>query len=148
MNRRLLTSGLVCLVVSEEDGPPLSIAHGLLLLIFGLIEEPQLPKEQHAGGKYVVAVDPCDGSSNIACNVPVGTIFGIWERVTPRDQPATKADALQSGRQMVPPSVNAFIRFDLASKGVRWLCTVWSFEYVGVYHGLRGSWIHLRSFHW
>lgn len=40
--------------------------------------EPQLPKPDFAGGKYVVAVDPCDGSSNIACNVPVGTIFGVW----------------------------------------------------------------------
>jgi len=83
MKRRLLSSGLVCLIVSEED------------------EEPQLPKEQNSGGKYVVAVDPCDGSSNIACNVPVGTIFGVWERITPRDQPATKADALQCGRNMV-----------------------------------------------
>jgi len=83
MKRRLLMSGLVCMVVSEED------------------EEPCLPKEKYAGGKYVVAVDPCDGSSNIACNVPVGTIFSIWERVTPVDQPATLADALQIGRKMV-----------------------------------------------
>ena len=47
MNRRLLTSGLVCMIVSEED------------------DQPQLPHERYAGGKYVVAVDPCDGSSNI-----------------------------------------------------------------------------------
>lgn len=81
MKRRLMQSGLVCMVVSEED------------------EEPSLPKQ--TGGKYVVAVDPCDGSSNIACNVPVGTIFGIWERKTPRDQPATLEDALQPGKDMV-----------------------------------------------
>lgn len=84
MKRRLLKSGLVCAIVSEED------------------EEICLPKEKYAGGKYLVAVDPCDGSSNIACNVPVGTIFAIWERITPTDQPVDLAiDALQTGRQMV-----------------------------------------------
>jgi fructose-1,6-bisphosphatase len=28
-------------------------------------------KEKFWGAKYVVAMDPLDGSSNIACNVPV-----------------------------------------------------------------------------
>jgi len=83
MMRRLLSSGLVCMVVSEEN------------------EKPEIAKDRHAGGKYVVAVDPCDGSSNIACNVPVGTIFAIWERVSPRDEKPTLADALQTGRKMV-----------------------------------------------
>jgi len=83
MKRRLLQTGLVCLIASEED------------------EEFVLPKEKYAGGKYVVAMDPCDGSSNIACNVPVGTIFGIWERITPREQQATVQDVLQIGRKMV-----------------------------------------------
>jgi len=46
-------------------------------------------------------MDPCDGSSNIACNVPVGTIFGIWERITPRTQKATIEDALQPGRKLL-----------------------------------------------
>mgnify|MGYP003572138909 FL=1 len=32
--------------------------------------------------KYAVSFDPLDGSSNIDCNVSVGTIFGIWRRVT------------------------------------------------------------------
>lgn len=48
-----------------------------------------------------MCVDPCDGSSNIACNVPVGTIFGIWERLSPSDGPANINDALQTGRNMV-----------------------------------------------
>jgi fructose-1,6-bisphosphatase I len=34
-----------------------------------------------AEGKYVVTFDPLDGSSNIDCNVSVGTIFGIWRGV-------------------------------------------------------------------
>ena len=29
-------------------------------------------------GKYIVAFDPLDGSSNINCNVTVGTIYGIY----------------------------------------------------------------------
>ena len=28
-------------------------------------------------GKYIVAFDPLDGSSNIDCNVSTGTIFAI-----------------------------------------------------------------------
>jgi fructose-1,6-bisphosphatase I len=80
---RLIKSGLVCMVVSEE------------------LEQPCYPSEKYQGGKYVVSCDPCDGSSNIACNVPVGTIFGIWNRLSPRDQPATLEDALQPGRDMV-----------------------------------------------
>ena len=32
--------------------------------------------------KYCLAFDPLDGSSNIDCNVSVGTIFGIWRGTT------------------------------------------------------------------
>lgn len=31
-------------------------------------------------GKYIVAVDPLDGSSNIQSNLPTGTIFGIYNK--------------------------------------------------------------------
>lgn len=31
-------------------------------------------------GKYIIAFDPLDGSSNIDANVSIGTIFGIWRR--------------------------------------------------------------------
>lgn len=30
--------------------------------------------------KYIVALDPLDGSSNIEVNVPIGTIFAIYRR--------------------------------------------------------------------
>ena len=33
-------------------------------------------------GRYVVAFDPLDGSSNIDCLVSIGSIFGIWRKVT------------------------------------------------------------------
>lgn len=32
-------------------------------------------------GKYVVCFDPLDGSSNIDCLAPIGTIFAIYKRV-------------------------------------------------------------------
>jgi hypothetical protein len=32
-------------------------------------------------GKFCVAFDPLDGSSNIDCNVSTGTIFAVWEKV-------------------------------------------------------------------
>ena len=32
-------------------------------------------------GKYCVAFDPLDGSSNIDCNVSTGTIFAVWTKV-------------------------------------------------------------------
>ena len=51
--------------------------------------------------KYVVLIDPLDGSSNIDVNVSVGTIFSIYRRVTPSDQPATLADFLQPGHRQV-----------------------------------------------
>lgn len=38
-------------------------------------------------GKYMVAFDPLDGSSNIDCNAPIGTIFGIYTKL-PYNQPA------------------------------------------------------------
>jgi fructose-1,6-bisphosphatase I len=51
--------------------------------------------------KYVVLMDPLDGSSNIDVNVSVGTIFSIYRRVTPLGQPVTEEDFLQPGNQQV-----------------------------------------------
>ena len=42
-------------------------------------ESPILADENSAG-PYCIAFDPLDGSSNIDCNIPTGTIFAIWER--------------------------------------------------------------------
>ena len=83
MKNRLLKSGLVCVIVSEED------------------KRPCFPKEKYSGGKYVVAMDPLDGSSNIDCNIPIGTIIGIWERLTDRNQTPGQSDILQPGNKMV-----------------------------------------------
>lgn len=51
--------------------------------------------------KYVVLMDPLDGSSNIDVNVSVGTIFSIYRRVTPIGTPVTIDDFLQPGNQQV-----------------------------------------------
>lgn len=45
-------------------------------------------------GKYVVCFDPLDGSSNIDANVSIGTIFGIWRRVSDEETGASIEDLL------------------------------------------------------
>ena len=47
--------------------------------------------------KYVVAIDPLDGSSNIDVNVSIGTIFSIFKRKSSPGCPPSLADALQAG---------------------------------------------------
>ena len=50
-------------------------------------------------GPYVIAYDPLDGSSNIDANVSIGTIFGVFHRVSDKDP--GPADWLQPGRDLV-----------------------------------------------
>lgn len=47
--------------------------------------------------KYVVLMDPLDGSGNIDVNMPIGTIFSIYRRVSELGGPCTPADFLQPG---------------------------------------------------
>ncbi len=56
--------------------------------------------EELARGKYVLVFDPLDGSSNIDVNVSIGSIFGIYRRVTPSGK-GTIEDVLQPGRNLV-----------------------------------------------
>jgi fructose-1,6-bisphosphatase I len=51
--------------------------------------------------KYVCLFDPLDGSGNIDVNVSIGTIFGVYRRVTPKGSVATREDFLQPGRNQV-----------------------------------------------
>jgi fructose-1,6-bisphosphatase I len=48
------------------------------------------------GGAYTIAVDPLDGSSNIDVVAPIGTIFSVNERLSPKGK-VTEADFLQKG---------------------------------------------------
>lgn len=74
----------VCGVGSEEDNE---------VIIFN--------KEMNQNGKYVVLMDPLDGSSNIDVNVCVGTIFSIYERISEQGTPARLEDFLQPGSKQV-----------------------------------------------
>lgn len=56
--------------------------------------------EQYPTGKYVMLYDPLDGSANIDYNIPVGTIFSIFHRIT-ESGPGTMEDMLQPGRNLV-----------------------------------------------
>ncbi|AIY12935.1 MULTISPECIES: class 1 fructose-bisphosphatase [Cellulophaga] len=72
---------IVCGIASEEEDDFISINSF---------------DNQHQN-KYVVLIDPLDGSSNIDVNVSVGTIFSIYRRVTPVGTPVTIEDFLQPG---------------------------------------------------
>jgi fructose-1,6-bisphosphatase I len=51
--------------------------------------------------KYVCLFDPLDGSGNIDVNVSIGTIFGVYRRVTARGTVVTREDFLQAGVNQV-----------------------------------------------
>jgi fructose-1,6-bisphosphatase I len=51
--------------------------------------------------KYVVLIDPLDGSGNIDVNVSIGTIFGIYRRVSEKGKPCNREDFLQPGNRQV-----------------------------------------------
>ena len=57
--------------------------------------------ESAVTGKYVVLIDPIDGSSNIEVNVSIGTVFAIYRRISPIGEPAVLKDFLQKGREQV-----------------------------------------------
>lgn len=52
-------------------------------------------------GRYIIAMDPLDGSSNIDVNVSIGTIFSIYHRITPVGQQVRAEDFLQKGTRQV-----------------------------------------------
>lgn len=51
--------------------------------------------------KYIVAIDPLDGSSNIDVNIPEGTIFSIYKRLSLSGTRISEYDFLQGGRKQV-----------------------------------------------
>ncbi|MCA2016697.1 class 1 fructose-bisphosphatase [Vibrio tritonius] len=74
----------VCGVASEEED-----------------EAVAFNKELNKNAKYVVLMDPLDGSTNIDVNVSVGTIFSIYRRVSEVGTPPTEEDFLQPGNKQV-----------------------------------------------
>jgi len=51
--------------------------------------------------KYVVMFDPLDGSGNIDVNISIGTIFGVYRRLSEKGAPCNEKDFLQKGIQQV-----------------------------------------------
>src|SRR5450432_656622 len=51
--------------------------------------------------KYVCMFDPLDGSANIDTNISIGTIFGIYLRISAVGTTVTAADFLQPGKNQV-----------------------------------------------
>ncbi|WP_087026644.1 class 1 fructose-bisphosphatase [Thaumasiovibrio subtropicus] len=74
----------VCGVASEEEDEAVSF-----------------DSEHSRNAKYVVLMDPLDGSSNIDVNVSVGTIFSIYRRISPVGTLATEEDFLQPGHRQI-----------------------------------------------
>jgi len=80
----LAARGVVCGLASEEEEQFVRFEEGI-----------------NIDGKYVVLIDPLDGSSNIDVNVSVGTIFSIYKRLSPVGQPVAESDFLQPGINQV-----------------------------------------------
>lgn len=72
---------ITCMVISEEND--------------GVVEL------DNQGGKYIVYLDPLDGSSNIDVNVSIGSIFSVYMRQPGNQEELTEADALQPGTKQV-----------------------------------------------
>lgn len=64
-------------------------------------EEAESYVDLNNSGKYVIAIDPLDGSSNIDVNVSIGTIFSIYRRKSKEGTPIREEDILQKGSEQV-----------------------------------------------
>ncbi|ADD68291.1 Inositol phosphatase/fructose-16-bisphosphatase [Denitrovibrio acetiphilus DSM 12809] len=86
-NNRMITAldhlGKLCAMASEENN------------------EPILIPDEYPKGKYLIAFDPLDGSSNIDVNISIGTIFGIYKRQDGKEGNACCTEFFQPGRNMV-----------------------------------------------
>ena len=81
----LINREIVCGIGSEENDDFFTVAGA----------------DNGHNNKYVVLMDPLDGSSNIDVNVSVGTIFSVYRRITPVGTPVQLEDFLQPGTQQV-----------------------------------------------
>jgi len=79
----LSNGGECCMVASEEHDECIHV-------------ETSVSKN----AKYIVCIDPLDGSSNIDVNISVGTIFSIYRRNNFEDK-VTKEEILQQGTEQV-----------------------------------------------
>ena len=76
-------SGELCVLASEEEENFIDLTN------------------TYPNAKYVLLFDPLDGSSNIDVNAPIGTIFSLYERISPPDSTDLLPDCLQKGTAQV-----------------------------------------------
>jgi len=81
----LVNRNIVCGIASEEEESFITINSN----------------DKNNQNKYVVLIDPLDGSSNIDVNVSVGTIFSIYRRQSELGSEVNINDFLQYGRMQV-----------------------------------------------
>lgn len=81
--KALKHGGMCAAIISEEDD-----------------DVVLLENEHSPNGKYIVAIDPLDGSSNIEVNVSIGTVFAIYKRKD-ADKAVDSTDLLRPGVDIV-----------------------------------------------
>jgi len=78
-----------------------SLTYSGQVYIMGSEEEEKPIVVQDTAGGYAVVFDPLDGSSNIDCNVAIGTIFGIYRKEAHSKAKVSVNDLLRPGKELL-----------------------------------------------
>ena len=112
----LINREIVCGIASEENDEFITVQGS----------------DKGNNNKYVLLMDPLDGSSNIDVNASVGTIFSVYRRISEVGTPVT---------------IRRFFT-TRNSSSCRWLCALRNLNDFGLYHRPRCKWFYLESCHW
>ncbi len=112
----LINREIVCGIASEENDDFITVEGS----------------DNSHNNKYVVLMDPLDGSSNIDVNVSVGTIFSVYRRVTPIGTPVTIEDFLQPGINQVAAG---YVIYGTSTM-------------LGLYYWSWSEWFYFKPCHW
>ncbi len=86
---RLLGTSSCAMLVSEEE------------------EDGLVDKNNDGKGEYLLSYDPLDGSSNLGVNVPVGSIFAIWQRKDPEAK-VSPSEYFQPGKNIIAAGYSVY----------------------------------------
>ena len=98
IKRRMARSGYLCVMTSEEEDGIIPVAEGY-------------------EGKYTLAFDPLDGSSNIDVNVNIGTIFSVHRRKSDHGKPPLGRRSTDIVEEWQPAEGKQGSEEDLLQKG-------------------------------
>lgn len=87
-------------VLSDEIFVSALINSGACAVLVSEERENAIIVPQEKAGRFCVAFDPLDGSSNIDCNVSTGTIFAVYEKKDPSNKLASEADIMRTGNDI------------------------------------------------